>query len=129
MTDREHLLGIGGAVYAYKKHSWKTVDSDFVVDFVDAILAAGFGDVVQCTEDYERGVFKLAKRIVMLTEYCVHTDGCILSQWREGKPTEDGGYESLYGYGTKEKWYKRDEEPKCTCGLSDLMGEGKDGGE
>ena len=122
MTDKEKLVEI------ILNATYKVCVEEANV-IADSILAAGFGDVVQCTEDYERGVFKLAKRIVMLTEYCVHTDGCILSQWREGKPTEDGGYESLYGYGTKEKWYKRDEEPKCTCGLSDLMGEGKDGGE
>ena len=83
----------------------------------DAIIEAGFGDVAE--KD---------KRIAELTEYCVHEKECILSQWREGRPTENGGYESLFGYGTKEKWYKREEQPKCTCGLSDLIGEGKDGG-
>lgn len=53
-----------------------------------------------------------------LEDYGVHSTGCLVGEWREGRPTEDGGYETLYGHGRKEKWYQRDEEPVCTCGLS-----------
>jgi hypothetical protein len=64
MTDRERLVEI---IKRYSRNS--TGDYHCWVrepELADAILAAGFGDVVQCTEDYEREVFKLNKRIAEL---------------------------------------------------------------
>jgi hypothetical protein len=58
-----------------------------------------------------------------LWEYCIHQDDCVAGQCRAGRPTKDGGYESLYGYGSNEKWYPREEYPECTCGLDRLMKE------
>jgi len=45
MTDREKLVEIGGQIYGNRNHMRKIVDANFVSDFADAILAAGFGDV------------------------------------------------------------------------------------
>jgi hypothetical protein len=52
-----------------------------------------------------------------LDNYGDHSAGCVVGEFRAGRPTADGGYESLYGYGKNEKWYQRDEELVCTCGL------------
>ena len=52
-----------------------------------------------------------------LLDYGVHYRDCVCSQNREGRLKDDGGYESLYGYGKNEKWYQRNEEPPCSCGL------------
>jgi len=46
--------------------------------------------------------------------YGVHESGCILSQWHQGRPTADGGYETQFG----SKWYQRGEWPECTCGFT-----------
>jgi hypothetical protein len=54
-----------------------------------------------------------ARLVEALEEYGVHMAHCLLSQWRAGRPTKDGGYESKYG----DKWYQGDDKPKCTCGL------------
>ena len=56
-----------------------------------------------------------------LTEYCVHERDCLCSQWREGRPTKDGDYETLYGYGNRTKWYRRNEKPECSCGLNKIL--------
>lgn len=65
----------------------------------------------------EQYVLKARKALV---EYCVHDKECLCSQNRAGKPTDDGDYLNLYGYGLQEKWYSRNkkEEPKCSCGLT-----------
>jgi len=63
-----------------------------------------------------------------LTEkkYGQHDESCIACQWREGRPTADGGYESLFGYGKNAKWYKRNEYPECTCGFAKALAEYKE---
>ena len=58
-----------------------------------------------------------------LETYGLHGVACMAGQSRAGRPTEDGGYETLYGYGKNEKWYKRGEFPECTCGLSEALKE------
>ena len=50
-------------------------------------------------------------------DYATHDTGCLWTEMREGRPTADGGYETLYGFGKEEKWYQRNEEPPCSCGL------------
>lgn len=63
-----------------------------------------------------------------LEEYSVHDRDCILAQYRQGRPTADGGYEVQYGYGEREKWYRTrpvDERPKCECGLNAALNGGK----
>lgn len=56
-----------------------------------------------------------------LETYGLHGVDCMAGQSRAGRPTEDGGYETLYGYGKNEKWYKRGEFPDCTCGLEEAL--------
>ena len=57
----------------------------------------------------------------VLEEHGVHDKDCVAGQFRQGRPTVHGGYETLYGYGKNEKWYQRDEQPECTCGLQDAL--------
>ncbi len=79
---------------------WHDIDLDELADFIIA----------------ER------KRIVeSLVDYTSHEEECLCSQWRQGRPTKDGGYETMYGYGSSEKWYQRGEEPECTCGLNETI--------
>ena len=56
-----------------------------------------------------------------LLDYAEHKQTCICSPWRHGRPTKDGGYETLYGHGANEKWYQKGETPECTCGLDDII--------
>ena len=58
------------------------------------------------------------REVLDIERYCEHDKRCVCSQWRQGRPTEDGHYETLYGYGKNEKWYRDNEEPKCSCGLT-----------
>lgn len=82
-----------------------------------------------CTIDGKSTIQELAdfiinnrKQIVSkILEYVEHESSCICSQGRAGRPTTDGGYETLYGYGNKERWYKRGEEPECSCGLNETI--------
>lgn len=72
---------------------------------------------------------RILERVRKLTAYTAHESSCLCSQWRQGRPMADGGYETLYGYGKNEKWYQRGEYPPCSCGLNaiiDSIGEGKD---
>ena len=53
-----------------------------------------------------------------LDHYGVHDNACVLYQCQAGRPTDDGGYEVMYG----DKWYSTrpvDNKPKCQCGLDD----------
>ena len=54
--------------------------------------------------------------------YTQHSSECLYSQWRQGKPTDDGDYLTLFGYGKEERWYSRNKKefPKCSCGLEAL---------
>ena len=61
-----------------------------------------------------------------LGNYGAHETGCVAGQCRAGRPTADGGYDNLYGYGELEKWYPRDETPPCTCGLDEIFDHYKD---
>ena len=54
-----------------------------------------------------------------LFEWAEHDRDCIISSQRAGRPTPDGGYEMLFGYGKQEKWYR--ETPKCTCSLGKIL--------
>lgn len=56
-----------------------------------------------------------------ILEYVAHDQKCLCSQFQQGRPTEDGGYETKYGYGENAKWFKRGEEPPCSCGLNNLI--------
>ena len=68
------------------------------------------------------------KEFVEVFDYCIHDRDCIAGQWRQGKPTEDGDYLSLFGYGKNEKWYSRNkkEKPECSCGLDSLINKYKE---
>ena len=52
-----------------------------------------------------------------LGDYGGHWRFCGLSDFRNGRPTADGGYELDYGG----KWYPADAPPPCSCGLADLL--------
>ena len=55
-----------------------------------------------------------------LNNFEQHDLTCILSQWSQGRPTENGGYETMYAG----KWYQNrpvDETPKCQCGLDQAL--------
>lgn len=52
-----------------------------------------------------------------LANYGTHDADCVAGQSRAGRPTEDGDYETLYGYGPNERWCRRGESPPCTCGF------------
>ena len=73
---------------------------------------------------------ELRERIKELEEaleaYGNHSSKCLLSQYREGRPTEGRGYETLYGYGDKAKWYRDGERPECTCGFDAALAGGKE---
>ena len=73
---------------------------------------------------------ELRERIKGLEEaleaYGNHSSKCLLSQYREGRPTEGRGYETLYGYGDKAKWYRDGERPECTCGFDAALAGGKE---
>lgn len=73
---------------------------------------------------------ELRERIKVLEEaleaYGNHDLGCLLSQYRESRPTKGGGYETLYGYGYKAKWYRDGERPECTCGFDAALVGGKE---
>ena len=56
-----------------------------------------------------------------LCNYGCHDEDCVAGQWRAGRPTDDGGYETLFGYGKQEKWYQRGQWPECTCGFADAL--------
>ena len=56
--------------------------------------------------------------------YCVHDRACLCSQAQCGEPTDEegyGGYKTLYGYGSNEKWYGRNQKPPCSCGLDEWI--------
>ena len=55
-----------------------------------------------------------------LLNYTQHDTVCIRSSWCAGRPTNSGGYETKFG----NTWYESrpvDREPKCNCGLDDLI--------
>jgi len=59
-----------------------------------------------------------------LKEYGHHENSCLRAQWREGKPTDEPGYDgykTLFGYDKNEKWYGRNDFPPCSCGYLDAI--------
>lgn len=59
-------------------------------------------------------------KIKELTYFLEHSRECILSQFEEGEPTENGGYRQKYAG----KWYQTrpiNNIPKCTCGLDQIL--------
>lgn len=62
-----------------------------------------------------------ARIVEELSKYVEHDSYCLCSQYRGGKPTEDGGYVTLFGHGSNEKWYQRNEYPECSCGLTKTL--------
>lgn len=56
-----------------------------------------------------------------LEEFGTHGETCIRNYWKQGRPTEGGGYEALYG----SVWYEQrptNRTPKCNCGFEDAIG-------
>ena len=64
---------------------------------------------------------KIGSQLREIIHYTKHDALCLCDQWREGRPTKDGGYETKYGYGNQEKWYQKNEEPECSCGLKEAI--------
>ena len=71
----------------------------------------------ECT-DRQLRIYALQARVAALTEaleeYGSHQLSCPLAQWSHGRPTKDGGYETMYAG----KWYQRGDKPPCTCGFN-----------
>jgi hypothetical protein len=65
------------------------------------------------------------ENLAALREYCCHDTSCPLAQWSQGRPTKDGGYETMYAG----KWYQGDDKPACTCGLGAALAEVVNGGK
>jgi len=59
------------------------------------------------------------KLLAALNEYGSHDTSCILSRWCAGRPDNKGGYETKFG----DKWYSRNDLPKCTCGFDEAIAE------
>ena len=78
----------------------------------------------------EKALSTARERIKALEEALVaygnHDSKCLLSQYREGRPTEGRGYETLYGYGDKAKWYRDVERPECTRGFDAALAGGRE---
>ena len=68
-------------------------------------------------KDYQ--IAEQSSLIHELAEWVEHDGDCILRSYHAGRPTSDGGYEMLYGYGKDEKWYR--ETPECTCQLGPVL--------
>ena len=58
--------------------------------------------------------------IEQVLSYTEHDIMCVRRTWHAGRPTASGGYETMFG----DKWYQSkpvNEEPKCDCGLDELI--------
>jgi len=73
----------------------------------------------QYSKDIDLLESKLAVAVEALNNYGEHDKDCICAQYQGGRPTEDGGYEMLYGYGKEQEWCK--EMPPCTCGFKEAL--------
>ena len=56
-----------------------------------------------------------------LDNYGQHEKDCLCAQYQAGRPTADGGYETLFGFGKDERWYQKGEWPNCSCGYTDVI--------
>ena len=89
------------------------------------ILATDYDDLLEfhsktVTQYQQQCVEKdaeIARLREALADYGRHDSTCLAGQWRQGRPTSDGGYETLYGYSKDMKWYREPARPPCTCGL------------
>lgn len=77
----------------------------------EAKVAAWTKCVAQSSTQYR-------EMVKALEEYGSHQLPCPLAQWTQGRPTKDGGYETMYAG----KWYQDDDKPECTCGFSAALG-------
>lgn len=69
--------------------------------------------------DLRKLIASWERRGEALVNYGAHQNRCPWTDWRERRPTEDGGsYETNWAG----KWYPRGHEPDCTCGLSAAIG-------
>lgn len=83
------------------------------------LMAKWKGAEEHLRKERENG-YLLEAKIARLKEYAEHGN-CILSFWEAGEPTSDGGYRTKY----LGKWHQSrpvNEEPKCECGLDELLG-------
>src|SRR3990167_1430295 len=95
--------------HRYRGH-WENDESYDMTDTLKEIEAFILSKVREAREEILRKV----------ENYTLHQRDCILSEWSGGRPTKEGGYESLFG----DKWYPSkpiDKTPKCTCELDDLL--------
>jgi hypothetical protein len=86
-----------------------------------AELEAAIVEHMDIEREAEVRAEKQKRRIAELTEalavYGQHDNDCLAGQGHAGRPTDDGNYETRYGYGSRAKWYRRGDRPECTCGL------------
>jgi len=76
-------------------------------DKAEELVAALKKAIAQSSTQYR-------EMVKALEEYGSHQLPCPLAQWSRGRPTKDGGYETMYAG----KWYQGDDKPECTCGFS-----------
>ena len=100
---------------------------DFLSKSLDEVNNEWEDKYCKATANAERELIEQGERFEALFEYCVHGADCLCSQFREGKPTDDGDYLTSFGYGEQKKWYSRNEneKPQCSCGLNALQDEKK----
>jgi hypothetical protein len=99
------------------------------IDMLVSDLRAAKDEVMLITMDRDiwrqRAESKMSiwrETLEKLEDFTVHEMPCPLAQWSQGRPTKDGGYETMYGG----KWYQGDEKPACTCGLDAALSAAKE---
>jgi hypothetical protein len=103
----KHTLETGEVVT--RLNGW--ILTDHIKDFIRSLTK----------KEYERG---RSERTEELDPYIIHTENCVLNERHAGRPTKDGGYEEKFG----DVWYEArpvDRTPKCNCGLSEALEDGK----
>jgi hypothetical protein len=130
--DEEWMFGwFANAIMAgYDNHRWKHEEEISKLkaenDSLKRKLAeADEGHVIATEgllEENKKLIAEKEKLREIIDEYAYHSNRCILSFWEAGEATADGGYRSKYAG----KWYQtkpKDETPKCTCGLDEVLKE------
>jgi len=71
-------------------------------------------------KDLEKELSREKERSRALVEFAEHSRNCIRTFQEAGRPTADGGYETMF----KGVWYQSkpvNKEPECNCGLKEAL--------
>lgn len=111
---------------------WAVIHGPHVVELSTALQNANRMIGEQATEFAgikERLETRCTRLREALAAYGRHDESCILSQYQAGRPTDDGGYEMLYGFGQRKQWYRVEptgDLPPCECGFDAALAEPPD---